>query len=135
MSNVVQKLIVGLVIVVILGSLVIGALMGAAVYGWRAALLAGNEVATLHILKTLAELEIQYSSTHDRSFGTFAQLVDAHLLGKKFEGDPPTADGYIFTMTLLPGGTGRMSFYTLKADPQGETTGRSHFYLDSNSSE
>jgi len=47
---------------------IIGILIGAAVYGWRAATKAGNEAATLQDLKTIAAVQIQYYNTHSRSF-------------------------------------------------------------------
>ena len=56
---------------------IIGILIGAAVYGWKAATRAGNEAATLQNLKTIAAVEIQYYNTHSRSFGTFDQWKSA----------------------------------------------------------
>ena len=54
---------------------IIGILIGAAVYGWKAAQKAGNEAATLQNLRTIAAVQIQFYNTHARTFGTFDQLV------------------------------------------------------------
>ena len=59
---------------------IIGILIGAAVYGWKAAQRAGNEAATMQNLKTIAAVQIQYYNTHSRSFGTFDQMVKEQML-------------------------------------------------------
>ena len=55
---------------------IIGILIGAAVFSWKAATRAGNEAATIQNLKTIAAVQIQYYNTHGRTFGTFDQLVN-----------------------------------------------------------
>lgn len=112
---------------------IIGILIGAAVYGWKAAQQAGNETATMQNLKTIAAVQIQYFNTHNRTFGTFEEMVKAQLLTSKFSGDPPTADGYTFTLKLTPKSPNGPSSYTLNADPQGDA-GTNHFYIDSSDS-
>jgi Tfp pilus assembly protein PilE len=128
-----KALLIVAAIAVLLIVAVIGLLISAASYGWKAALRAGNEAATMQDLKTIAAVEIQYYNTHNRTFGTFDQMVNERMLSSKFSGDPPITDGYLFTMTLIPGGTSKMSVFILKADPRDESAGRNHFYLDSNS--
>src|SRR5467141_2548829 len=81
---------------------IIGILIGAAVYGWKTAQRAGNEAATMQDLKTIAAVQIQYYNTHARTFGTFDQLVKEQMLTSKFAGNPPSADGYIFTLKVTP---------------------------------
>ena len=110
---------------------IIGILIGAAVIGFRAAQKAGNEAATLQDLKTIAAIEIQYYNTHNRTFGTFEQLVQDKLLSSKFSGNPPSTDGYIFTLKVIPKSATAPTSYTLNADPLSEGTGGNHFYLDS----
>src|SRR6266852_287731 len=75
---------------------IIGILIGAAVYGFNAARKAGNETATQQNLKTIAAVEIQYYNTHNRTFGTFDQMIRERMLTSKFLGYPPIADGYVF---------------------------------------
>ncbi|HEX7721797.1 MAG TPA: prepilin-type N-terminal cleavage/methylation domain-containing protein [Pyrinomonadaceae bacterium] len=111
---------------------IIGILIGAAVIGYKAATKAGYEAATMQNLHTIAAVEIQYFNTHSRSFGTFEQLTKEQLLTSKFSGNPPVADGYVFTMKVVPKTPTSTSSYTLNADPQDPSS--NHFYLDSNDS-
>ena len=111
---------------------IIGILIGAAVIGFKAAQKAGNEAATLQDLKTIAAIEIQYFNTHNRAFGTFEQLIKDVGLDTRFSGNPPVADGYIFTLKVTPKSPSSPSSYTLNADPQTDATGKNHFYIDSN---
>ena len=113
---------------------IIGILIGAAVYGWKAATKAGNEAATLQNLKTIAAVQIQYYNTHSRTFGTFDQLVKEQMLSSKFSGNPPAADGYILTLKVTPKTATSATAYTLNADPQDTSSGTNHFYIDSTDS-
>jgi len=110
---------------------IIGILIGAAVYGWKAAQRAGNEAATLQNLRTIAAVEIQYYNTHSRTFGTFDQMVKEQMLSSKFSGNPPAADGYILTLKVTPKTATSPTSYTLNADPQSDNSGKNHFYIDS----
>src|SRR2546426_2921960 len=114
---------------------IIGILIGAATIGWRAAVRAGNEAATLQDLKTIASVEIQYYNTHNRNFGTFEQMVKEQMLDTRFSANPPNVDGYVFTLKVTPKTTNQQTTYTLNADPQQAdgigATGRNHFYIDS----
>lgn len=113
---------------------IIGILIGAAVYGWRAAQKAGNEAATLQNLRTIAAVQIQYYNTHGRTFGTFDQLVKEQMLSSKFSGNPPTTDGYVLTLKVTPKTATSTTSYTLNADPQDNGSGTNHFYIDSTDS-
>src|SRR6266480_4162800 len=118
-------------VVVLLFVAVIGILIGAASYGWKAAMRAGNEAATIQDVKTIAAVEIQYYNSHKRAFGTFDQMVQEKLLSTKLSGNPPIADGYIFTLKVIPKSATQPTSYTLNADPQSDTTGGTHYYIDS----
>lgn len=131
MTSTVQKIIIGIVVVALLGLSVVGVLVGAAVYGWKAAQRVGNEAATIQNMKTIAAVEIQYYNAHEKRFGTFAQLIKEQMLTSKFAGDLPAPDGYILTLQVRPGTTDRQSFYVLNADPESANTGKNHFYIDS----
>jgi prepilin-type N-terminal cleavage/methylation domain-containing protein len=111
---------------------IIGILIGAAVIGYKAAMKSGYEAATLQNMHTIAAVQIQYFNTHSRSFGTFDQLVKDSGLSSKFSGNPPVADGYTYTLKVVPKTPTSTSSYTMNADPQ-DTSGN-HFYLDSNDS-
>ena len=114
---------------------IIGILIGAATIGWRAAVRSGNEAATLQDLKTIAAVQIQYYNTHNRNFGTFEQMVKEQMLDSRFNGNPPSVDGYVFTLKVNPKTANAQTSYTLNADPQQAdgigATGKNHFYLDS----
>jgi len=131
MTSTVQKIIIGVAVVVLLGLFVAGFLIGAAVYGWKKAQRAGNEAATIQNVKTVAAVEIQYYNTHNRNFGTFEQLIKEQMLTSKFEGNPPHSDGYILDLKVTPKTSNQPSSYTLNADFESEATGRGHFYIDS----
>src|SRR5438876_11455881 len=75
---------------------IIGILIGAATIGWKAAQRAGNEAATLQDLKTIAAVQIQFYNTHNRTFGTFDQLIKDGVLDSRFAGNPPSTDGFVF---------------------------------------
>jgi len=113
---------------------IIGILIGAAVYGWKAAQRAGNEAATMQNLKTIAAVQIQYYNTHSRSFGTFDQMVKEQMLSSKFDGNPPNVDGYVLTLKVTPKTSTAPTAYTLNADPQSDNSGKRHFFIDSNDS-
>jgi prepilin-type N-terminal cleavage/methylation domain-containing protein len=110
---------------------IIGILIGAAVYGWKTAQKAGNEAATLQNLRTIAAVQIQYYNTHARTFATFEQLVKEQMLSSKFTGSPPNVDGYILILKVTPKTATSPTSYTLNADPQTESSGGNHFYMDS----
>ncbi len=134
MSNVTQRILIGFAFAGLLGIFVVGALTGAAVTGWRAALRAGNEAATLQDVKTIAAVEIQYYNAHNRTFGTLDQMITERLLTSKFAGNPPIADGYVFHLSIVPKAPSLRTCYTLNADPQSGATGMNHFYIDSRDS-
>lgn len=134
MTSTAQKIIIGVVVAVLIAVAVLGIVLGAAVYGWKAAQKAGNEAATIQNMKTIAAVEVQYYNTHNRNFGTFAQLIDEQMLTSKFSGNPPGKDGYVLTLKVTPRTSNQLSSYTLNCDPTSEGTGRNHFYFDSTSS-
>ena len=113
---------------------IIGILIGAAVYTFKASQKAGNEAATQQNIKTIAAVQIQYYNTHGRTFGTFEQMIKEQMLTSKFAGNPPLADGYIFTLKVTPKSASQPTSYTLNADPQSDGSGKNHFYIDSTDS-
>jgi type II secretory pathway pseudopilin PulG len=134
MTTLTKKIIVGVVAVLLLVVIALAAvLIGTGFYGWKAAQSAGNEAATMQNLKTIAAVEIQYYNTHNRTFGTLDQLIKENMLTAKFLGNPPAVDGYIFILSVSPKTVNQPSSYILNADPQSDSAGKSHFYIDSNS--
>jgi type IV pilus assembly protein PilE len=114
---------------------IIGILIGAAVIGWKAATRSGNEAATQTNLKTLATVQIQYYTSHGRTYGSFDDLTKAEMLSaQKFTGNPPVVDGYVLTLKVVPKSATSSASYTLNADPQSPNDGTNNFYIDSNDS-
>ena len=133
MTTLAKGIIVGTVAVVLLVVVFLGVLVGAAFYGWKAAQRAGNEAATQQNLKTIAAVEIQYYNTHSRTFGTLDQLIKEEMLSSKFSGKSPMADGYVLSLSVTQKTGSQPSSYTLNADPLSASTGKKHFYIDSES--
>ena len=131
MTTLAKGIIIGVVAVVLLVVIVIGILIGAGVTGWKAAVRSGNEAAALQSVKAIAVVEVQYFNTHNRTFGTFDQLVEDGLLDARFSGTPPVVDGYTFSLRVTPKTTSQQTSYTLNADPRNSASGKNHFYLDS----
>jgi prepilin-type N-terminal cleavage/methylation domain-containing protein len=113
---------------------IIGILIGAAVYTFKASQKAGNEAATQQNIKTIAAVQIQYYNTHSRTFGTFDQMIKEQLLTSKFAANPPIVDGYVLTLKVTPKSANQIASYTLNADPQSDNSGTNHFYIDSSDS-
>jgi len=135
MTQLTKRIIIGVIAMVLIALIALGAiLIGAGFYGWKAAQRAGNEAATMQNVKTIAAVEIQYYNTHNRTFGTLDQMIKEELLSAKFSGNPPAADGYIFTLSMTTKTSRRPASYTLNADPQNAATGQNHFYIDSSDS-
>lgn len=128
-----QKILVALAVIIIAGLFVAGLITGAAVYGWKAAQRAGNEAATMQNLKTIGSVQIHHFNNHNRSFGTFEQLIKESLLSSKFAGDPADVDGYVIKMTVSPPTPNLESRFKVWADPRDESSGKNHFYFDSSS--
>lgn len=114
---------------------IIGILIGAATYTWRAAQIQGNETATVKALNTFSVIELQYFNTHNRTFGAMEELLKESLIDTRFSGTPPVVNGYVYTLKVTPKTTSQQSSYTLNADPQQSSgigaSGRNHFYIDS----
>lgn len=115
---------------------IIGILIAVGVTGWKAAVRAANEAAAIKTLRTIAEQQMLYYNSHNRStFGTFEEMLKANMLDNRFNGATPVVEGYVFTMRIIPKSTTAQPGYVINADPQVSegvgATGKNHFYLDS----
>ena len=117
---------------------IIGILVGVGVPAWRNSVIAGNEAAAVQNLRTIATEERVYFNAKGRvNYATFDQLRDSGSLDRRFSGDAPVVEGYVYTIKVTPKSSGAPAFFSVNADPQqkegiGATGGR-HFYVDSNS--
>lgn len=117
---------------------IIGILIAVGITGWRAAVRSANEAAAIKTLRSIAEQQMLFYNSHQRStFGTFEEMLKENLLDTRFAGSTPIVDGYVYTMKVIPKSTTQQAGYTVNADPQVTegvgATGRNHFYIDSDS--
>jgi prepilin-type N-terminal cleavage/methylation domain-containing protein len=115
---------------------IIGILIAVGVTGWKAATRAANEAAAVKTLRSIAEQQMLFYNSHQRSaFGTFEEMIKENLLDTRFSGSTPVVDGYVYTMKVIPKSTSQQAGYTINADPQVtegvSATGKNHFYMDS----
>lgn len=115
---------------------IIGILIGVGIAGYRSAIKAANEAAAVKTLRSIAEQQMLYFNSKQRSaFGTFEEMRKMNLLDSRFEGATPVVDGYVYTMKIIPKSTSAQPGYTINADPQVATgvgaTGTNHYYVDS----
>lgn len=115
---------------------IIGILIGVGIAGYKAAIKAANEAAAVKTLRSIAEQQMLYFNSHQRSsFGTFEEMRKENLLDSRFDGTTPVVDGYVYTMKIVPKSTTTQAGYTINADPQVATgvsaTGSNHYYVDS----
>lgn len=117
---------------------IIGILIAVGVTGWKAAVRAANEAAAIKTLRTIAEQQMLYYNSHQRSsFGSFDEMLKENLLDTRFAGTTPVVDGYVFQMRVIPKSTSTQPGFAINSDPQVtegvSATGKNHFYLDSDS--
>ena len=117
---------------------IIGILIAVGVTGWKAAVRSTNEAAAIKELRTIAEQQMLYYNSHQRSaFGTFDEMLKENLLDTRFAGSTPVVDGYVFQMRVVPKSTTTQPGFAINSDPQVTdgvgATGKNHFYLDSES--
>jgi prepilin-type N-terminal cleavage/methylation domain-containing protein len=117
---------------------IIGILIAVGVTGWKAAVRSANEAAAIKHLRTIAEDQMLYYNSHQRTtFGTFDEMLKENMLDTRFAGTTPVVEGYVFQMRIIPKSTSTQPGYAVNADPQVTegvgATGKNHFYLDSDS--
>ena len=115
---------------------IIGILIGVGVAGYRSAIKAANEAAAVKTLRSIAEQQMLYYNSHQRStFGTFEEMRKENLLDARYDGATPVVEGYVFTLKVIPKTPSQQPGYTINADPQVSegvgATGRNHYYVDS----
>ncbi len=115
---------------------IIGILIAIVVPAYNKAIQKTNETSAIKTLKAIQEEQAQYSLSTKGNYGTFDELLKAGHLDKRFAGEAPVVDGYIYTMKVTPKGSGnQVATYGVNADPQQSTgvsaTGTRHFYIGS----
>src|SRR5882724_2133505 len=117
---------------------IIGILIAVGVTGWKAAVRSANEAAAIKELRTIAEQQMLYYNSHQRTaFGNFDEMLKEGLLDTRFAGTTPVVDGYVFVMRVTPKSTTAQPGFAINADLQVtegvSATGKNHFFVDSNS--
>ena len=79
---------------------IIGILIGAAVFTFKAAQKSGNETATQQNIHTIAAVQIQYYNTHSRTFGTFDQMIKEGVVAESVAQLDEVVER--FALTVLP---------------------------------
>jgi prepilin-type N-terminal cleavage/methylation domain-containing protein len=115
---------------------IIGILVAIGIPAWQASVRSTNEAAAITHLQRISTAQVTYFNTKNRtSYGTFDQLSGGQYLDKRFAGDSPLVDGYIFRMTLTAKSGNQPPGYGVNADPQKPTgltaTGNRFFYIGS----
>jgi len=115
---------------------VIALLVAVAIPGYQFVIRTVNETSTAKAMDTIRSLQTGYASKHQGKFApTFAELITSTDLDKKYEGDNPVVNGYVYKMTVTEPSGSKPAFFSLNADPQVsegiQATGKRHFYIDS----
>lgn len=115
---------------------IIGILIAVGITGYKAAIKAANEAAAIKTLRSIAEQQMLYYNSHQRSsFGSFEEMRKENLLDSRFDGATPVVDGYVYTMKVIPKSTTQQAGYSINTDPQISegvgATGKNHYYVDS----
>ncbi len=117
---------------------IIGILVAIGIPAWQASVRSTNEAAAITHLQRISTAQVTYYNTKNRSgYGTFDQLSQGGYLDKRFAGDAPLVDGYIYRLTLTAKSGNQPPAYSVNADPQKPTgltaTGSQFFYIGSDS--
>jgi prepilin-type N-terminal cleavage/methylation domain-containing protein len=115
---------------------IIGILVAIGIPAWQASVRSTNEAAAITHLQRISTAQVTYFNTKNRAgYGTFDQLSSGGYLDKRFTGDTPLVDGYIFRMALTAKSGNQPPGYGVNADPQKPTgltaTGSRFFYIGS----
>ena len=118
---------------------IIGILVGVGIPAWQSSVRSANQAAAIRTLQAIAvEQRIYYNSHNRSSYGTFDQLIADGQLDRRYAGEEPLVEGYIFRLKTTPKTGNQPPLYTVNADPQkpdGVTaTGKEFYYTDANSS-
>jgi prepilin-type N-terminal cleavage/methylation domain-containing protein len=117
---------------------IIGILVAIGIPAWQASVRSTNETAAITHLQRIQTAQVTYFNTHNRAgYGTFDQLSQGGYVDKRFAGDAPLVDGYIFRLQLTAKSGNQPPGYAVNADPQKPTgitaTGSRYFYISSDS--
>jgi prepilin-type N-terminal cleavage/methylation domain-containing protein len=118
---------------------IIGILVGVGIPAWQNSVRSANQAAAIKTLNTIVTEQRTYYNTHNRSnYGTFDQLIADGAFDKRFTGEQPVVEGYIYKMKVTPKSGNQSAMFVVNADPQKpdgfNATGRQYYYIDANTS-
>jgi prepilin-type N-terminal cleavage/methylation domain-containing protein len=118
---------------------IIGILVGVGIPAWQNSVRSANQAAAIKTLNTIVTEQRTYYNTHNRSnYGTFDQLIADGAFDKRFTGEAPVVEGYIYKMKVTPKSGNQSAMFVVNADPQKpdgfNATGRQYYYIDANTS-
>jgi type II secretory pathway pseudopilin PulG len=134
-----KRLLIIMIVVACLGFggiVLLGIIAGIAVPAWMSSVREAKDAVAIRELNTFITEERIYRQEHG-SYATFDQLVADGGLDKRFAGESPAVEGFVFHMSVTPKSSAAQPSFSANADPQqGEgfnVTSRRHFYADSSS--
>jgi prepilin-type N-terminal cleavage/methylation domain-containing protein len=118
---------------------IIGILVGVGIPAWQNSVRSANQAAAIKTLNTIVTEQRTYYNTHNRSnYGTFDQLIADGAFDKRFTGEAPVVEGYIYKMKVTPKSGNQPPMFAVNADPQKpdgfNATGRQYYFIDANTS-
>src|ERR671921_499339 len=101
---------------------IIGILVAIGIPAWQSSVRSTNEAAAITHLQRISTAQVTYFNTKNRTtYGTFDQLSGGGYIEKRFSGDTPLVDGYIFRLALTAKSGNQPAAYAVNADPQKPT--------------
>ncbi len=97
---------------------IIGILASVAVTQFIGSTRKANEAAAVTTLNSIKTAQAKYMMEHKGRYGTFTQLCEEGFLDKRFRGEAPRMNGYIFTITLIDINGKQGAFFHLNANPE-----------------
>jgi prepilin-type N-terminal cleavage/methylation domain-containing protein len=97
---------------------IIGILAGVMIPMYKSSVRKANEanaVAAINIIKTA---QAKYVIDHKGTYGSFADLVKAGHLDRRFNSGSPTMKGYVFVLTLIDAPQKESVSFKLNANPE-----------------
>jgi prepilin-type N-terminal cleavage/methylation domain-containing protein len=76
-----------------------------------------NQASAITTLNSIKVAQAKYVMEHKKD-ATFEQLCEDGLLDKRFRGDTPHLNGYIFTITLVDINDKQRAYFHLNANPE-----------------
>jgi prepilin-type N-terminal cleavage/methylation domain-containing protein len=116
---------------------IMGLIIAVSTYAWTATISGANEVAAIGYVDKIAKAEAQFAAKNQGKYAkNLDELIAEGLLDKKFAGEKPIVNGYIYEVKVAGSASDKMPKYSIFASPEIDSgvsaTGTRYFYLDPN---